>query len=448
MPTIAELKAKTLAAIDARSAWLIDVAKTILDHPEAGFQEVKTARLVSDKLHELGIAHDTGIALTGMKGYIRGGKPGPTVAVIGELDSLRVPGHPHADPDTGAAHACGHHCQIGMMLGAAVGLKALEGQEALAGNIALIAVPAEEFIDVEYRWQLHQQGKLGLMAGKQEFIRLGAFDDVDMAMMVHTSSSSAEAAKFALGGSSNGHVVKYVRFIGKSAHAGSSPYQGINALQAAMVALNALNTQRETMRNEDAIRLHGILTRGGTSVNAVPAEVRYEGRVRGRNAEVIADANLKMDRCLRAGALAMGAKVDIVTIPGYLPMLNNPPMLELFKDNAAQLVGASNIATHAPTRNRGGSTDMGDLSQIMPVIHPYTTAATGTGHGADYLIQDYVQAVVNPAKAMAMTVIDLLAGEAEKAREVIATSPPQLSKKQYLELQDARLTEELYEGKG
>ena len=183
-----------------------------------------------------------------------------------------------------------------------------------------MAVPAEEFIDVEYRWHLHQEGKLGLMAGKQELIRLGAFDDVDLAMMVHTSSSSAESGKFALGGTSNGHVVKFVRFIGKSAHAGSAPHQGINALQAAMVALNALNTQRETLRNEDTIRLHGILTSGGASVNAVPADVRYEGRVRGRNAEVIADANMKMDRCLRAGALAMGAKVNIVTIPGYLPM--------------------------------------------------------------------------------------------------------------------------------
>jgi amidohydrolase len=447
MATIDELKAKTQAEIEARSPWLIDIAKTILNHPEAGFQEVATARLVSEKLHELGIAHDTGIAMTGIKGYIRGGKPGPTVAVIGELDSLRVPGHPHADPATGAAHACGHHCQIGMMLGAAVGLKALEGHQALAGNIALIAVPAEDFIDVEYRWHLHQEGKLGLMAGKQEFIRLGAFDDVDMAMMVHTSSSSAEEAKFALGGTSNGHVVKYVRFIGKSAHAGSSPHQGVNALQAAMVALNALNTQRETLRNEDTVRLHGILTRGGTSVNAVPAEVRYEGRVRGRNAEVIADANQKMDRCLRAGALAMGAKVNIVSIPGYLPMLNNPPMLALFKHNAARLVGESNIVTHAATRNRGGSTDMGDLSQVMPVIHPYTTAATGTGHGADYLIQDYVQAVVHPATAMAMTVIDLLAGEAEKAKEVLATSPAKMSKSQYLALQEARLTEEIYEGK-
>ena len=156
---------------------------------------------------------------------------------------------------------------------------------------------------------------------------------------------------------------------------------------------------------------------------------------------------MKMDRCLRAGALAMGAKVHIVTIPGYLPMLNNPPMLECFKHNAAQLVGAGNLVTHAPTRNRGGSTDMGDLSQIMPVIHPYTTAASGTGHGADYIIQDYVQAVVNPAKAMAMTVIDLLAGDAAKAKEILATSPPTMSKRQYLALQDARLTEELYEGK-
>lgn len=447
MATVAELKAKAQASIAARSPWLIDVAKTILAHPEAGFQEVHTARLVSTKLHELGIAHETGLALTGVKGYIRGATPGPTVAVIGELDSLRVPGHPHADPATGAAHACGHHCQIGMLLGAAVGLKALEGEAGLAGNVALMAVPAEEFIDVQYRWQLHQEGKLGLMAGKQELIRLGAFDDVDMAMMVHTASGSAETAKFALGGTSNGHVVKFVRFLGKSAHAGSAPHQGINALQAAMVALNALNTQRETLRNEDTIRLHGILTSGGTSVNAVPAEVRYEGRVRGRNAAVIADANTKMDRCLRAGALAMGAKVHIVTIPGYLPMLNNQPMLDSFQRNAAALVGANNVAIHPATRNRGGSTDMGDLSQIMPVIHPYTTAASGTGHGADYLIEDYVQAVINPAKAMAMTVIDLLAGDAAQARKVLATSTPPMSKSQYLALQEARLTEEWYEGK-
>lgn len=446
MASIADLKAKAQAAIDARRDWLIDVAKTVLHHPEPGFHEVKTAELVSTRLHELGIAHDRGIAITGLKGYLTGGHQGPTVAVIGELDSLRVPGHAHADPQTGAAHACGHHCQLGMMLGAAVGLQAVGVLEELAGRVALIAVPAEEFIDVEYRWQLHQEGTLGLMAGKQEFIRLGAFDDVDMAMMVHTTSRPDDG-QFAVGGTSNGHVVKYVRFIGKAAHAGGAPHDGINALQAAVVALNALNTQRETLRNEDTIRLHGILTRGGAAVNSVPADVRYEGRVRGRSIEAIADANLKMDRCLKAGALALGAQVHIVTIPGYLPMQNNPLLMDLFKSNATHLVGASQVTTHPSTQNRGGSTDMGDLSHIMPVIHPYTGGATGAGHGIDYMVQDYEQAVLAPAKAMAMSVIDLLAGDAAKAQEVLAKSPPIMTKEQYVTLQNARFVEERYAGK-
>ncbi len=446
MPTLEELKSIAGAAINDRAEWLIEAAKTILENPEPGFTEVKTSLFVSEKLSQLGIAHQSGIALTGLKGVVRGGRSGPTVAVIGELDSLRVLEHPHTDPETGAAHACGHHCQTPMMLGAAVGLLAPEVLESLAGNIAFIAVPAEEFIDVEYRWGLHQDGKLGLMAGKQEFIRLGAFDDVDMAMMVHTASDSQETARFAVGGTSNGHVVKYVRFIGKASHAGGSPHLGINALQAAIVALNALNTQRETLRDEHNVRLHGIMTRGGAAVNSIPADVRYEGRVRGRTAEAIADASDKMDRCLRAGALTMGGSVEIVTLPGYLPMKNDPHMTDIFKNNASQLVGAEEIAEHPDDMNRGGSTDMGDLSQIMPVIHPYTTAAVGSGHSVDYVVTDYEQAVVNPAIAMAMTVIDLLYDDAQTARRVLDSSRPTMSKAQYLSFQNSRLTEELYQG--
>ncbi|MCE2456980.1 MAG: amidohydrolase [Dehalococcoidia bacterium] len=446
MPNIDDLKASAQAAIDDRAEWLMDTARTILDNPEPGFTEYKTSRFVSEKLSELGISHQSGIAITGLKGIVQGGRPGPTVAVIGELDSLRVLDHPHVDPDTGAAHACGHHCQTPMMLGAAVGLLVPEVLESLAGNIAFIAVPAEEFIDVEFRWGLHKEGQLGLMAGKQEFIRLGAFDDIDMAMMVHTASTSQESTKFSVGGTSNGHVVKYVRFIGKAAHAGSSPHMGVNALQAAMVALNALNTQRETLRNENNVRLHGVLTRGGAAVNSVPADVRYEGRVRGRTAEAIEDANDKMDRCLRAGALTMGGSVEIVTIPGYLPMKNNDPMTELFKRNAVEIVGENEVAEHPADRNRGGSTDMGDLSQLMPVIHPYTTAAHGAGHSIDYVVDDYVQAVVNPAKAMAMSVIDLLYDDAQVAKHVVDTSQPTMTTQQYLAFQNARLTEELYVG--
>ncbi len=447
MSTKQDLKARAQAAIDDRAEWLIDAAKTILNNPEPGFMEARTSSLVSKKLDELGISHQSGIALTGLKGVVQGGSPGPTVAVVGELDSLRVLNHPHADPDTGAAHACGHHCQTPMMLGAAVGLLAAGVLDSLAGNIAFIAVPAEEFIDVEYRWGLRKAGKLGLMAGKQEFIRLGAFDDVDMAMITHTASNTQERAKFALGGTSNGHVVKYVRFIGKASHAGGSPHLGVNALQAAMVALNALNAQRETLRNEHNVRLHGIMTRGGVAVNSIPADVRYEGRVRGLTAEAIADGSEKMDRCLRAGALTMGGQVEIVTIPGYLPMKNDIPMLDIFRDNAAQIVGADEIEDHPADRNRGGSTDMGDLSQLMPVIHPYTTAAVGSGHSIDYVVEDYAQAVIAPAKAMAMTVIDLLCDDAQGAKRVLESSTPTMTKQQYLAFQNSRLVEELYEGK-
>jgi len=156
---------------------------------------------------------------------------------------------------------------------------------------------------------------------------------------------------------------------------------------------------------------------------------------------------MKMDRCLRAGALAIGARVKIVTIPGYLPMINNGPLMDVFTENAAHLVGSSKIKRHSETRNRGGSTDMGDLSHIMPVIHPYTVAATGSGHGIDYLVQDYDQAVIKPAQVMAMAVIDLLSGDAEKANEVLVESPPRMTKDEYLTLQDGRLKEELYEGK-
>ena len=442
MTDLQSLKASAWRSIDSRKDWLIDIAKHILINPEPGFFEKKTASFVSDKLNELDIPHDSGIALTGLKGYLDTKRTGPTVAVIGELDSLRVAGHLYVDKETEAAHACGHHCQLAMMLGVAVGLRASGVLEGLSGRVALMALPAEEFIDVEHRYGLHNSGDIEFMAGKQEFLRLGAFDDVDMAMMTHTSLLGE--GKFSLGGTSNGHVVKFIRFLGRASHAGGAPHAGINALQAANVALNALNAQRETLRNEDTIRLHGIMTLGGVSVSSIPAEVKYEGRVRGGTWDAIEDANQKMDRCLRAGTLAIGGQVEIVTLPGYMPLINNEHLMEMFSQNAADLVGDENVRQNPSHVNRGGSTDMGDLSQVMPVIHPYTGAATGSGHGVDYVIKDYTQAVINPAKAMAATVIDLLAGDSTQAHNVINNFKPNLSIDSYVSMQRSRLTEETY----
>ncbi|MDP7578902.1 MAG: amidohydrolase [SAR202 cluster bacterium] len=444
MDNIERLKAMAQRAVDSRREWLISASTTVLNRPESGFREVETSRLVSDRFSELRIPHQKGIAITGLKGRLEGTYPGPTVAILCELDALPAPGHPHADPDTGVAHACGHHTQVGVLLGAAVALTNSDVLCELSGNIVLMAVPAEEFVNIEDRWNLYQEGKIGLFSGKQEFIRLGAFDDSDIAIMSHTFASSSDG-KFALGGTSNAHVGKYVRFEGKASHAGSAPHYGVNALQAAMVGLNALNSQRETLREQDVIRMHGILIAGGTSVNAVPDDVRYEGRVRARTFEAIQETSEKMDRCLRAGALALGAAVRIVTVPGYMPIINNPLLMETFKQNAIQLVRENGVVHYSDVRNEGGSTDMGDLSQIIPSIHPYTGGATGTGHGNDYLIMDYDQAVIKPAKAIAMSVIDLLSEGAAGATEIITNNSPPMTKETYLAFQQGRLTDHLYD---
>ncbi|MBU16837.1 MAG: amidohydrolase [Chloroflexi bacterium] len=436
--TIEELKKRACETIDKRKKEIVGLAQQVLANPEAGFREVKTAQLVAEKFQEMGIQHESGLALTGLKGRIKGGAgPGPSVAVIGELDSLVVTEHPHADPDTGAAHACGHHCQIGMMLGATMGLLTPEVMAQLSGEIVPFAVPAEEFIEVEQRLEMRNEGKLEFLGGKQELIRLGQFDDVDIAMMCHTASDMGER-RFAMGGTSNGHVVKFVRYTGVGAHAGSLPHRGVNALNAASFAIQAINALRETHRADDTVRIHGIMTRGGEAVSAVPSDVRLEWRVRSSTPKVVVENSAAVDRCFQAGALAVGASVNITTIPGYLPMRHDTKLQDIFRRTAVDLVGEQATLVMPARRNRGGSTDMGDLSHIMPACHPYTAGAVGPGHSKEYVITDYESAVIVPAKIMAMVVIDLLADGAKRAKEVKTNHRPLMTKQAYVKFQRER----------
>ena len=442
MPTRDDLKALVSREIDRRGAELIQIARTIGGHPEPGFQEHRTAALVADWFRTLGVSYREGLALTGVKGELTGGAPGPSIAIIGELDSLLVHDHPNADPETGAAHACGHHAQIAMMLATTVGLLAPDVLPALSGRIVPFAVPAEEYIQIEYRDDLRRQGRIEFLTGKAELIRLGEFDDVDMALITHTSSRP-EDGRLILAGSSNGMVAKKIQFIGRAAHAGAAPWRGINALNAATLALQAIHAQRETFQDDDTVRIHPIITRGGEAVSAVPSDVRMETFVRGRTLEAIRDAAAKVDRAVKAGALAIGAQVLITTLPGYLPILNDDTLEEVYRPNAEALVGADDV-TKAPHRTH--STDMGDLSQIMPVYHPNVRAATGIGHGNDYVIEDWELGVLTAAKAMAMTVIDLLADGAQGALRVKEAFQPALTPSDYLSLMRSYLGEELYTG--
>lgn len=441
MPSKEELKRQVFEAIDASADELVNVAQTILKNPEPGFREVKTSQLVAGKFAEMGIPFRAGLGLTGVRADLLGGSPGPTMALLGELDSLIVNEHPFSDSATGAAHACGHHCQIGMLLGAAVGLNQPDVLAALSGRIALVAVPAEEYIEIEYRDSLRREGKIEFLGGKPELIKLGEFDDVDLAMMVHTTSA-AEERKLCISGTNNGTVAKKIQFLGRGSHAGGSPHLGINALNAATLALSAIHYNRETFRDSDTVRVHPIITKGGEAVSAVPAEVRMETFVRGKTLDAIMDANRKVDRALRAGALAVGAGVKIQTIPGYMPLSQDSQMNEIFRPIAATLVGAEGVGHVA---HRTGSTDMGDISQVMPAIHPYVGGATGLGHGADYVVHDYQLAVITAAKAMAATVVDLLADGASLGGRVVAEHRPEMTRPEYLKLMRSLASEQTYE---
>ncbi|MCH2510241.1 MAG: amidohydrolase [Dehalococcoidia bacterium] len=440
MPSKEDLKRRAAEIIDAKADELTAIAKTILKNPEPGFRELKTARLVAEQFGALGMQPRSGLAVTGVRADASGTSAGPTLAILGELDSLIVSDHPHADPGTGAAHACGHHCQIAMMLGAATALTNHDVLDNLAGRIAFMAVPAEEYIEIEYRDDLRRAGKIEFLGGKPELVKLGEFDDVHLAMMLHTTSNPAEKL-MCISNTNNGTVAKRIQFIGRASHAGGAPHLGINALNAAMMAMTAINFNRETFRDEDSIRVHPIITKGGEAVSAVPADVRMETFVRGRTVEALMDANAKVDRALKAGAMAVGAQVKIQTIPGYMPLQQNKAMAEIFRANAAELVGEENVGY---VDHRGGSTDMGDISRLMPVIHPYVGGATGLGHGATYVVEDYALAVIKGAKALAYTAIDLLGDNASHGNSVAGGQRADMSIPEYLKFMRNLASEETF----
>ena len=440
--TLTELKQRVFDAIDRRADEIVGLGERIRKHPELGFKEVKTARLFEETLGGLGLKPRAGLAMTGVRADAVGrAGDGPTFALLGELDALVVAGHPDGDAATGAAHACGHNAQVAAVMGAAMGLLDAQALEHMSGRVVFFAVPAEEYGDIEWRVNQARAGKLEFLGGKPELLRLGHFDDVDLSMMIHTTSR-AEDGKAGVPASNNGCIVKTIRYIGKAAHAGGAPHMGINALYAAQVGLTALNAVRETFRDEDTIRVHPIITHGGSQVNVIPGDVRLETYVRGRTVEAILDAQKKVDRAFRAGALALGATVEIETLPGYMPMTCDQNMARLFKETATALVGEEH---YRQIGHRTGSTDMGDLSMVMPILHPYIGGAQGTGHAADFRITDSALAYLTNAKALAAMADDLLANGAAGARDVLSKARPPMTRASYLAFQRSIGTRQTYE---
>lgn len=429
-----KLKDAICDAIEKRSAEIVALGDYLFRNPELGYKETKAAAAVEEQFQTLGLDYRRGLARTGLKARLKGGSAGPTVALLGELDAVVCFDHPDADRNTGAAHCCGHNAQIAMLIGAAMGIIDTQAQEHLAGDIVFFAVPAEEYVEIDFRQRLRADGEIRFLGGKQELLHLGEFDDIDMALMCHSESETPGRiirVPREGGTGSNGFVGKSIRYVGKEAHAGGMPHQGVNALNAAMLGMMAIHANRETFKDADAIRVHPIITKGGDLVNIVPADVRMETYVRGRNMEAIMDASMKVNRSLEAGAMAVGAKVVIDEIPGYLPLRNDQKMAHFFAANAIQLLGEEGVEE---ARFMSGSTDMGDITHIIPGIHPSIGGIQGRAHARDYVMIDPYMAYVVPAKVMAMTAVDLLWDDAAAAKEIIKEFKPVMSKEEYFKM--------------
>lgn len=424
-----ELKQRVSDSIDKNRDKILKVMETIYRHPEYGYKEVKTTAVTADFLEkELGLCVERNIAVTGCRAMLEGNQDGPCIAVLGELDGISCKEHKDA-LESGASHTCGHNIQLAGMLGAALGLAESGVGKELGGRVAFMAVPAEELVELDFRQTLREEGKITYFGGKQELIKQGYFDDVDMAMMFHSMDLGDKKAMLNM--ESNGSIGKNIHFTGKEAHAGNAPYDGINALNAAMLAINNVHSLRETFREGEHVRFHPIITKGGDIVNVVPADVKMESYVRSRTLKGIVDANKRINRALLAGALAVGAQAEITDIPGYLPMLKQQRMYGLLKENLMALGLSEEVILE-----EGDSTasfDFGDVCHIMPAAHPMIGGVEGALHTRDFRVTDPELACIIPAKAMAMTVIDLLSDGAKEARNLLDEFQPAMTKEEYLD---------------
>lgn len=424
-----ELKKIACEAIDKNRDAIIAIGDAILMEPELGYKEFKTAEKVKKLFTDLGYNYRSEVAITGVIAPRKGKESKMKVAIMGELDAVIVRDHPYVCEETGAAHACGHNCMIASLAGVAYALKDTGIMEELSGDIVLMAVPAEEYVEIGYRNGLREEGKIHFLGGKQEFIRLGEFDDIDTMIMQHTTSTTGNI-KALTRNFSNGFTGKLIRYIGKEAHSGGAPHMGINALNAAQIGLMAVHAQRETFKDEDHIRVHPIITKGGDLVNVVPADVRIETYVRGSNVPAILDASFKVNRAFQAGGDAVGAKTVITELPGYLPMYSDEKLTDVMHENLVTLFGDDAVLRQGP--GGGGSTDAADVAHLIPTQHIYMGGSVGGAHSKEFMLTDKDLAYLGAAKALICTAIDLLADGAELGLEIKNNFKAPMTKEEYL----------------
>jgi len=373
-------------AVDRLEVRLRDVGKELFEHPELKYEEVRASRRLAAELEAAGFDVELGVA--GIETAIRAVHPaasdGPTVAILGEYDAL---------PEIG--HACGHNLIAAGALGAAVAVGSIK--PGLPGTLVFFGTPAEEG-----------------GGGKVRMIEAGLFEGVDAAMMFHPSSYTT------IGRGSLAITEVKIEFRGKPAHASGCPEKGINALDAVIQTFNGINALRQHIK--DGARIHGIISHGGVKPNIVPEYAAAEFYVRAPENDYRDELLQKLRRCAEGAALATGARLEYGLVGhAYRAMKPNKVLGERFLKHLV----AAGIPYNPPKDNSMGSTDMGDVSQVVPGIHPYVQICEEdvAGHSREFTTasgsERGYRAMLAAAKALARTAVDVLSepGLAARIRE-------------------------------
>ncbi len=379
------LKSDVLAAIDALAPELVSASRAIHAHPELAFEEVRASRLLTEVAQKAGVEAKLGVF--GLETAICAeiGAASPTVALLSEYDAL-----------PGIGHACGHNIIATTALGAALGLASLGAR--LPGRVRWLGTPAEE------------RG-----GGKEIMARNGAFEGVDAALMVHPSGVNlATMPCIAI-------AELEVRYRGVAAHSSAMPERGVNALDALVIAYQAIAALRQHIRPTE--RLHGIITDGGQAPNIVPERAAGCFYVRAANAPQLAELKPRVEGCFRAGAEATGASLELVWGDvDYLDLNTSWPLARSYQANAEAL-GLQFFPYEKLPPGVQGSTDMGNVSHRVPSIHPMIAVSPPhvTIHNAEFTkysgSESGDRAVLDGAKALAMTALDFFC-DAELRAEV------------------------------
>jgi amidohydrolase len=372
-----ELKDRVCRAIDRMRDDLLRISRAIHANPELAFEEREAAALLVASLREGGLEVESGVhGLETAFAAEFGGEARPCVALLAEYDAL-----------PGMGHACGHNLIATASVGAGLALASVADR--LPGRVRVLGTPAEEH-----------------GCGKELMARAGALDGVDAAMMMHPSSVNLVSMPCIA------MAELEVRYRGQSAHAAAMPERGVNALDAMVVGYQAVAALRQHIARDE--RIHGIITDGGQSPNVVPERAAGRFYVRAANAVNLAPLKRRVEACFRAGAEATGADLELEWgAADYLDIRFNEPLAAAFRANAEAL-GREFFPLDKLPPGIQGSTDMGNVSQRVPSIHPMLAASPlhCTIHHPEFAkwagSEMGEAAALDGAKALAMTALDFL----------------------------------------